>query len=557
MIPVNQFSRDGIRGLDEARLRSQVLIPLFEAMGFKGIHEYHGGSGEQGKDIIMWKEDELGERVYYGVVVLAERITGKARGGTSPASKVEFQVRQSIGSSFQDLLTLKTQQIDRCWVVTSGEVKKEARESLNNSLGDPLRRLIRLIDGDELWSLVERYLKPHLLRSKIEEAHKILGSVSDHYHIVAEVGGAVPVYTIRPKYAGAEKKVPIIFRPQFEFPDTPEGQEAYGALKEHFRTGTPITIAGKYISSFEVSDFLKPLMDPQGAGLHELRMRYAGPSHTVSCEAVFEMPDGSVVSLPGIELQLTQAGSEEVTLSNAHQDLPYKFTITVDTLRSHAALTASLRPSGENVKQQLEVVRFHQAIAHGGNLRFIHLQTGQTLLGGPVAPQTIAGPDEGLIEALEQLLIIQQRTSQLFSLPPAISAEEIERIVSFAQIVSTGELTWEDGVTLAFQGNRELAANTLAHCDGDPNSLFYMKGQDPREEEFFGSVLDLGRSVLRAYGVFVPEEEAVRLRAELADPTKKLFIIRVQVPARTRLTLSYPKWLPELERQRLQSTFDI
>jgi hypothetical protein len=37
-----------LRKLDEKRLRQEVLIPLFQKMGFKDVIEYHG-STEKGK----------------------------------------------------------------------------------------------------------------------------------------------------------------------------------------------------------------------------------------------------------------------------------------------------------------------------------------------------------------------------------------------------------------------------------------------------------------------------------------------------------------------------
>lgn len=38
--------------MDEARLRRDVLVPLFREMGFRDVFEYHGQAMEQGKDIV-------------------------------------------------------------------------------------------------------------------------------------------------------------------------------------------------------------------------------------------------------------------------------------------------------------------------------------------------------------------------------------------------------------------------------------------------------------------------------------------------------------------------
>jgi hypothetical protein len=48
--------------MSEEQFRTAVLIPLFEAMGFHNVYHYHGGIGEKGKDIVMWKTGNMGQR---------------------------------------------------------------------------------------------------------------------------------------------------------------------------------------------------------------------------------------------------------------------------------------------------------------------------------------------------------------------------------------------------------------------------------------------------------------------------------------------------------------
>ena len=65
------LKRASLKALKEDKLRAEVLIPLFRAMGFRDVFEHHGGSLEQGKDIVMWKPEELRHRVNYAIVVKA------------------------------------------------------------------------------------------------------------------------------------------------------------------------------------------------------------------------------------------------------------------------------------------------------------------------------------------------------------------------------------------------------------------------------------------------------------------------------------------------------
>lgn len=45
--------------MSELEFTRDVLIPMFQALGFSKI-DYHGGSGEKGKDLILWSEDKFG-----------------------------------------------------------------------------------------------------------------------------------------------------------------------------------------------------------------------------------------------------------------------------------------------------------------------------------------------------------------------------------------------------------------------------------------------------------------------------------------------------------------
>ena len=85
--------------MKEDELREQVLIPLFEAMGFRDVHHYHGGSQEKGKDIVMWKSGENRERVNYAVVAKAGKISGKASGSSS-AGEALTQIQQCFNESY-------------------------------------------------------------------------------------------------------------------------------------------------------------------------------------------------------------------------------------------------------------------------------------------------------------------------------------------------------------------------------------------------------------------------------------------------------------------------
>jgi len=117
----------------EDQLRSEVLIPLLRAMGFRDVFMHHGGSLEQGKDIVMWKPEEFRERTNFAMVAKAAKITGQATGKSS-AAEVSFQVQQAFGKPFNDPVTGVERDVQECIVVSSKDISKEAIESINSFL---------------------------------------------------------------------------------------------------------------------------------------------------------------------------------------------------------------------------------------------------------------------------------------------------------------------------------------------------------------------------------------------------------------------------------------
>ena len=102
------ITKNELKRLSEADLRTKVLIPLFERMGYHDVVHYHGGTLEQGKEIVMWREEgDLKVRCNYAVAK-TDRITGQASGRGGSAGEVHMQIRQAFASTFRDRATLKS-----------------------------------------------------------------------------------------------------------------------------------------------------------------------------------------------------------------------------------------------------------------------------------------------------------------------------------------------------------------------------------------------------------------------------------------------------------------
>lgn len=147
-----------LRKLNESRLRIEVLVPLFQKMGFKDVIEYHG-SAEKGKDIIFFYElDKFDNKIYTGVVVKAGDITGSAS-SSSGAMNVLNQIQQTLNEPYTDIYGLKELKIDRCIVITTGKITSQAVESIKGSLkGFNLDKLLSFFDGNKIVDLLEKHM---------------------------------------------------------------------------------------------------------------------------------------------------------------------------------------------------------------------------------------------------------------------------------------------------------------------------------------------------------------------------------------------------------------
>jgi hypothetical protein len=149
----NTFQRISFfRSLSESELRSEVLVPLFEAMGFHDVIEFHG-TLEFGKDIVFYEEDRFGERIYYGVSVKAKDIHGTvAKSGN--ASEVLIQAQQALAEPWVDPFNGKEHLIDWVIIATSGKITHVAafgiRERMRGSH-------VRFLHGTKLLSLIDKY----------------------------------------------------------------------------------------------------------------------------------------------------------------------------------------------------------------------------------------------------------------------------------------------------------------------------------------------------------------------------------------------------------------
>lgn len=173
-----------LRSLDEESFRQVVLIPLFVRLGYREVIEYHGGSPEKGKDIICWYADPMENRRYVALVVKRGDIHGSVSKRGS-ASEILFQIQQALNEPYRDIYGLNQIRINECVIVTTGNIKNTAIESISESLrASNMDRFLRFIDGARIIDLITRHMPEYWISDQsyllmLHEMRATLSSISN------------------------------------------------------------------------------------------------------------------------------------------------------------------------------------------------------------------------------------------------------------------------------------------------------------------------------------------------------------------------------------------
>lgn len=160
----------------EVDFMKEILMPLFDRMGFKKVVFNHG-SGELGKDFILVEENKLGNEEIICVVVKNGNINNSGP-EKKKLAEVKNQIEQSLTvplkePGYADLLPNKV------YVVCSGTISQNVKDEITSSRAGLLtNNNIRFLSQDDLVPLIEKFY-PQLFVQKMPFVASYLESLKN------------------------------------------------------------------------------------------------------------------------------------------------------------------------------------------------------------------------------------------------------------------------------------------------------------------------------------------------------------------------------------------
>jgi hypothetical protein len=502
--------------MKEEVLSREVIIPLLKAMGYRDVYEHHGGSGEQGKDIVYWKEEESGKRHNVAIVAKAVPLTGQAKGKGS-SGEVAMQVNQCFGEPFLDPMTGEPQDVHECWVVTNKKIPKEALKATQSGILPLYRRFVIFINGDKLWEYVEKYLLVSFYQA-IEKAMKEAAEADPHYFPQVTITREGTHITLQEKYPGASKDKPITITGKFEFPKNPEGQAIKDALDAHLRTGSPVEIPGSYIKDIEMPDFIKRIIGINVLNLELLS--FSTPEAIKNLPVKIQVEGNNNFSIDYVDLKLKQAGREEVTFNNKHQVTPFLVTIIFMPQTANLRFNIRIKDGPFNALQIKDIAQFYNCFTGSSRVIVIPIETGIPLFEERITNKRNKPLARSYMQMISVLAAIQVSVRRPIIIPERnFTHDEAITISKLRTILHEGKIegTWNN---LKMELSRtELPAIIKVFKEGDDVRF---RGESEEVVELFGTEIPLGRLSQTFYDPYIEDldelERAIAILPDNIDP---------------------------------------
>lgn len=154
------------------------------------------------------------------------------------------------------------------------------------------------------------------------------------------------------------------------FPNTPYGKSQLEAFERHIKEGTPVSLGPEIVQELHLSAWWEEWFGGEEKKNIELQLGQIHSLKTWHANIDVVSKKGKTASIPNIEFQVVQAGTELIKMSNEKQGSPILFII--DMWRRNSLLLGKISITfigfGHNLAEIKNTLNFLQAIADGGQL---------------------------------------------------------------------------------------------------------------------------------------------------------------------------------------------
>lgn len=151
---------DSLLAISENELSKTIIVPLFQAIYSTRV-EFSGGGIEKGRDIIIYKKDELGDNEYIGVQVKKIKLTPNSRNDSF--QQLLNQLAQMEHEDVIEPSTGKPVKIRKRLFITPYPISSKTYDSHSGAYKKIIDNNIKIIDGDALIELINTHA-PELIR---------------------------------------------------------------------------------------------------------------------------------------------------------------------------------------------------------------------------------------------------------------------------------------------------------------------------------------------------------------------------------------------------------
>lgn len=146
----------------------RMLVPFFQRLGFHRVSPagHKDKTNEFGKDLWMKLQLPTGHWLYFCAQIKREKLDSSGAGGDRNVATVLGQARMAIDHPIFDSDTNRKVLLDHIFIISAGEITKQARAWLVEKLDTEQRRHIIFMDRSEFLDHAARIL----LDLKLEEA---------------------------------------------------------------------------------------------------------------------------------------------------------------------------------------------------------------------------------------------------------------------------------------------------------------------------------------------------------------------------------------------------